>query len=259
MTENNNKNEATIIILGDCQGKYVNQNVEKEFEGKLLMTARADGAVLVHNLNDGVRPIVYFNGGADISIANNTIDCEVEAFVTSEDGQQLTLQFTHLIFMHGTPGKMKEPSMARNILKCVFDMGGTYGRTTIARVLTGSVSKKVLTINLSKLSTYGVLKDSSMKQTLSLTDWLIEEGYIAYADDSEFPVLVITTKGIDILSGGDELPVEITDESLDVVERNKAILKEWRDRKTSEKSHSEASTKDFLDGKTGRPVENKDG
>jgi len=102
-------------------------------------------------------------------------------------------------------------------------------------VLTGSVSKKVLTINLSRLGTYGMAKDASMKEVLALIDWLIDEGYISYADDSEFPVLVITSKGIDILAGGGELPVEVESElSIEEVEKRKAVLKEWRDRKSNE-------------------------
>jgi len=105
-----------------------------------------------------------------------------------------------------TPALEPEPaqtsSMALSILKCVFDMGGNYGRTTIARVLTGSVSKKILTINVSKLETYGVAKKSSMKEVISLMDWLIQENYLAYVEDSEFPVLVVTSKGLDVLDSG---------------------------------------------------------
>ena len=201
------ENLQTIVIVGECKGIYKNEAVEKEFEGKMLMTARPDGAVIVHNLSAGVRPICYIDSGAEISIARNVIDAEIEMFATTEDGQQLTLQFTEIIAIHGVPEKKESNSLAVSILKCVFDLGGNYGRTTIARVLTGSVSKKVLTVNISKLTTYGCAKSATMKEVLTLIDWLIEENYIAYCDDSEFPVLVITTKGLDILADGDELPV----------------------------------------------------
>lgn len=109
-----------------------------------------------------------------------------------------------------------------------------YGRTTIARVLTGSVSKKILTINISKLGTYGVAKNSSLKEVLSLIDWLIQENYLAYVEDSEFPVLVVTSKGLDVLAGGDvpeEAKIEVDNTE---IERRKAVLKEWRDRKSKE-------------------------
>ena len=232
---NEEMNLQTIVVVGECQGTYVNEAVTKEFSGKLLMTARPDGAVIVHNLGAGVRPVCYIDGGAEISLARNVVDAEIEVFATTEDGQQLTLRFTEVMAMHGIPAETQTSSLATSILKCVFDMGGKYGRTTIAKVLTGSVSKKVLTINISRLGSYGVAKSSSLKEVLGLIDWLIEENYIAYVEDSEFPVLVITSKGLDILAGGDDLPVEVeSDLDIEEVERRKAILKDWRDKKSEE-------------------------
>jgi superfamily II DNA helicase RecQ len=208
--------------------------VTKEFQAKVLVSARPDGTVIVHNLGNGVRPLCYIDGGAEISIARNLADVEIEFFATTEDGQQLTLQFTEITAMQGVPSSKQSNSMAMSILKCVFDLGGNYGRTTIARVLTGSVSKKILTINISKLGTYGTAKDTSMKEVLSLMDWLIQENYLAYVEDSEFPVLVVTSKGLDVLAGG-EVPIETrTEPDTSEIERRKAVLKEWRDRKTNE-------------------------
>jgi len=232
--ENGEMNLQNIILVGQCNGTYANASVTKEFQAKVLVTARPDGTVIVHNLSNGVRPLCYIDGGAEISLARNMADAELEFFATTEDGQQLTLQFTEIIAMQGISSGKQTNSLAMSILKCVFDLGGNYGRTTIARVLTGSVSKKILTINISKLGTYGIAKESSMKEVLSLIDWLIQENYLAYVEDSEFPVLVVTSKGLDVLAGGD-VPVE-AQSSLDIaeVERRKTILREWRDRKSAE-------------------------
>jgi hypothetical protein len=232
--ENKEMNLQNIILVGQCKGTYANASVTKEFEAKVLVTARPDGTVIVHNLSNGVRPLCYIDGGAEISLARNMADAELEFFATTEDGQQLTLQFTELLAMQGVPSGNQTNSLAMSILKCVFDLGGNYGRTTIARVLTGSVSKKILTINISKLGTYAVASETSMKEVLSLIDWLIQENYLAYVEDSEFPVLVVTSKGLDVLAGGD-VPVE-AESKLDIaeVERRKAVLKEWRDKKSAE-------------------------
>jgi len=228
-------NLQTIIVVGQCRGTYVNEAVTKEFDGKVLMTARPDGAVVVHNLCAGVRPICYIDSGAEISLARNVVDADIEVFATTENGQQLTMAFTEVIALQGVPAETETSSLALSVLKCVFDMGGTYGRTTIARVLTGSVSKKVLTINIGKLGQYGVAKGASMKEVLALIDWLIEENYIAYAEESEFPVLVITSKGLDVLAGGDDLPVEVESNlEIEEVERRKGLLQEWRDKKSEE-------------------------
>ena len=234
MNETDANNLSNIIVVGQCNGTYANASVTKEFQAKVLVSARPDGTVIVHDLSNGVRPICYIDGGAEISLARNMADAEIEFFATTEDGQQLTLQFTDVTTMQGIPSGKQTDSLAMSVLQCVFDMGGKYGRTTIARVLTGSVSKKILTINISKLGTYGVAKDSSMKETLALIDWLIEENYLAFVEDSEFPVLVVTSKGLGVL-GGDDLPSE-TESSLDIeeVERRKAALKEWRNKKSEE-------------------------
>jgi len=180
--ENKEMNLQNIILVGQCKGTYANASVTKEFEAKVLVTARPDGTVIVHNLSNGVRPLCYIDGGAEISLARNMADAELEFFATTEDGQQLTLQFTELLAMQGVPSGNQTNSLAMSILKCVFDLGGNYGRTTIARVLTGSVSKKILTINISKLGTYAVASESSMKEVLSLIDWLIQENYLAGRD-----------------------------------------------------------------------------
>lgn len=234
MNETDANNLSNIIVVGQCNGTYTNDKVVKEFQAKVLVSARPDGTVIVHDLSNGVRPICYIDGGAEISLARNMADAEIEFFATTEDGQQLTLQFTDVTTMQGIPSGKQTDSLAMSVLQCVFDMGGKYGRTTIARVLTGSVSKKILTINISKLGTYGVAKDASMKETLALIDWLIEENYLAYVEDSEFPVLVVTSKGLGVL-GGDELPVE-AESKLDIeeVEKRKAALKEWRNNKSAE-------------------------
>ncbi len=234
MNETDTTNLSNIIVVGQCNGTYVNGTVSKEFQAKVLVSARPDGTVIVHNLSNGVRPICYIDGGAEISLARNMADAEIEFFATTEDGQQLTLQFTSVVTMQGVPSGKQTDSLAMSVLQCVFDMGGKYGRTTIARVLTGSVSKKILTINISKLGTYAVAKNASMKEVLALIDWLIEENYLAFVEDSEFPVLVVTSKGLGVQSG-DELPIE-TESNLDVeeVERRKTALKTWRDNKSAE-------------------------
>ncbi len=199
-------NLSNIIVVGQCNGTYKNNSVTKGFQAKVLVSARPDGTVIVHDLSNGVRPICYIDGGAEISLARNVADAELEFFATTEDGQQLTLTFTDVTTMQGVPSGKQTGSIAMSVLQCVFDMGGKYGRTTIARVLTGSVSQKILTINISKLGTYGTAKDHSMKEVLALIDWLIEENYLAFVEDSEFPVIVVTDKGMDILGGTKEIP-----------------------------------------------------
>jgi superfamily II DNA helicase RecQ len=233
---NENTNLQTIIVVGECKGTYVNDSVTKEFEGLVLVTARPDGAIVVHNLSSGVRPICYIDSGATVSMARNLADAEIEVFATTEDSQQLSLQFTEVIAMQGVPGEARTQSLAMSILKCVFDLGGKYGRTTIAGVLIGSVSRKVLTINISKLGTYGVARGTPKKEVLKLIDWLLEEKYLAHVEDSEFPTLVVTSKGLDVLAGGGEIPQakNLKSMSEEEVKKREAALRAWRDKKSAE-------------------------
>ena len=229
-----NRKHSNIIIVGQAKGTYSNDKITKEFEAKVLVSARPDGTVIVHNLSDGVRPICYINGGAEVSLARNTTDAEIGFIATTEDGQEVTLQFTDVVTLQGVPTESQTDSMAISVLQCVFDMGGKYGRTTIARVLIGSVSKKILSIKASKLGTYAVAKDASMKEVLTMIDWLVEESYLAYVEDSEFPILVVTSKGLGIMSGIEDTPEKSEpDMSAEEIERRKASLKEWRDRKST--------------------------
>jgi RecB family endonuclease NucS len=115
--ENGEMNLQNIILVGQCNGTYTNASVTKEFKAKVLVTARPDGTVIVHNLCNGVRPLCYIDGGAEISLARNMADCELEFFATTEDGQQLTLQFTELIAMQGVPSGNQTNSLAMSVLK----------------------------------------------------------------------------------------------------------------------------------------------
>jgi len=196
---------TNIIIVGECEGVYSNSAVSKEFEAKVLVSVRDDGTVIVHNLKNGVRPLCYINDDAEISITREEGTVKLSFLATTEEGERLELNFKVITTLQGIPNENEGNSLALNVLQCVSDMAGKYGRSTIARVLTGSVSKKILTIKLDRLKTYGTAKDVSMKEVLATIDWLIGENYIAYEKDSEFPILKITDKGIDILNGRKEL------------------------------------------------------
>ena len=193
------ENGENIIVVGKCDGKYSNKSVTKKFNGKVLVSARSDGTVIVHNLENGVRPLCYIDGGAKITIEQEQSVETLTFIAETEDGQLLELTFFEVATTQGIFKETKE-GLVMPIIRCVFDMGGKYGRSTISRILMGSVSKKILTINVKKLETYGVVKEYSKERIFATIDWLIESGYLAYVEDSEFPVLVVTAKGLDILN-----------------------------------------------------------
>lgn len=86
-------NEDPIIIVGECEGTYINEAVTKEFSGKLLLTARPDGCVIVHDLNAGVRPICYMHE-ADVSVSQD--GGEINVIATCEP-ECMELTFSEVI------------------------------------------------------------------------------------------------------------------------------------------------------------------
>ncbi len=230
---NETTNLQTIVVIGNCLGTYHNGEVSKEFSSKVLAMVRPNGSLVVQNLSEGIRPICYIGEGAEISLARNVLDAEIELIATTDDGQHLSLMFEEVYSLCGVPASQEFDSLALTILRCVSDLEGKYGRVRIARLLTGSMSKCVLTMGIDELRAYGVAKDVSQKETLYLIDWLIDEGYIQFAEDETYPTLTISEKGRETLEGagsGDELPLSSVNTVYDGEDFNVKVekLKNWR-------------------------------
>lgn len=197
--EDKKEHKQTIVAIGHVQGEYQNQDIKKEFSGKMLVMVRPNGSLIVQNLNAGIRPICYIGEGADISLSRNIIDAEIELKATTEDGQGLTLSFDEVYAMCGVPGEQEVESFALTILRVISELEEKYGRVRLARLMTGSTSKCVLSMGLDELRNYGILRNISQKELLYLIDWLLEEDYLSYAKDETYPTLTLTGKGHDTL------------------------------------------------------------
>ncbi|OCL27344.1 hypothetical protein U472_07750 [Orenia metallireducens] len=88
--------------------------------------------------------------------------------------------------------------LVQKILSCVIKLGGRFGVTTIAKVLTGSKSKKLLGRGLDKVSTYGIVNDFSYEDIISIIEELIEARYLK-RDMGRYPTVQITKAGYKIL------------------------------------------------------------
>lgn len=86
------------------------------------------------------------------------------------------------------------------VLSCVVRMGQKFGKTITAQVLTGSQNKKVLDFGFTKLSTYGILKDRSLKEVSGLMEFMISEG-ILLVNHGSLPTIYVSDKGKDVLLG----------------------------------------------------------
>lgn len=86
------------------------------------------------------------------------------------------------------------------VLSCVVRMGQRFGKIITAQVLTGSENKKVLDFGFTKLSTYGILKNRSLKEVSGLMEFMISEGLLLVKHGS-LPTIYVSDAGKDVLLG----------------------------------------------------------
>ncbi len=92
------------------------------------------------------------------------------------------------------------------ILTCVEEIHQRFGVTMVADILKGSRNKRVRDLNLSLLSSYGMMSDQKTAEIKKKIHALIDHEYLFITDD-EYPVVGLTEKGRDVLEG--EAKVEI--------------------------------------------------
>lgn len=89
---------------------------------------------------------------------------------------------------------------AQKIFSCIKHMHERFGSSLVAEVLKGSQNKKVKQFGFDRLSTYGIMKEYSLKEIKDIINILIAEGYI-YSTEGQYPVVKIRPKAISVLKG----------------------------------------------------------
>jgi len=79
-------------------------------------------------------------------------------------------------------------------------MKGKYGRMRVAQVLTGSKVEALEDLGLNRLSTYGILRQLTQSQVLSILDELIESEFLE-KEGVEYPLVKLTEKGREAMLG----------------------------------------------------------
>jgi len=99
---------------------------------------------------------------------------------------------------------------AQKFLSCIKRTGEIFGAMHIVDVLRGSKSQKVIDKNHHLLSTYGIGKDISKEQWLSLSRQFLQRNLIE--KDLDYGSLTITDLGIDVLKGNFNITGKIVGE-----------------------------------------------
>lgn len=100
---------------------------------------------------------------------------------------------------------------AQKILSCVYRMaerGLHFGRGMAAAVLVGSQSEQIKKFRLYTLSTYGIMRGTSMARVRQLTDALIERGCLK-ADPDRYNSLFLTASGNALMRGRDTFALRL--------------------------------------------------
>ena len=100
---------------------------------------------------------------------------------------------------------------AQKILSCVYRMaerGLHFGRGMAAAVLVGSQSEQIKKFRLDTLSTYGIMRGTSMARVRQLTDALIERGCLK-ADPDRYNSLFLTASGNALMRGRDTFALRL--------------------------------------------------
>ncbi|HCR73494.1 MAG TPA: DNA helicase RecQ [Ruminococcus sp.] len=90
---------------------------------------------------------------------------------------------------------------AQKIISCIYRLqqkNKAFGINITAEILTGGSSQKIMTNNLQELSTYGIMKEYSIKKCSEIISYMLEKKYISISD-SEYPVLMLNNNSVSLL------------------------------------------------------------
>jgi ATP-dependent DNA helicase RecQ len=89
---------------------------------------------------------------------------------------------------------------AQKVLSCVKRMRERYGKTMVAKVLTGASDQKLTRFRLDRLPTYGLMKEQTQRQISDFIDYLTGEQYLALRGGA-YPTLCLTPRAVPVLKG----------------------------------------------------------
>lgn len=88
----------------------------------------------------------------------------------------------------------------QKVLSCVVRMGQKFGKTMVAQVLVGSKNQKIKNFGFESLSTYGLLKEMTIKDVTNFIEYMIAEDLLAVKQGS-MPTVYVSSKGKEVLLG----------------------------------------------------------
>lgn len=204
---------ATPIEIKDAIQKTNIKEVENLFK-KLTLNSVSKLKEIIEYINDpGCKKkflLNYFGESANLSckVCNA---CNPNLLEIKNNGREtITLSEKDLQLLNDhQQGELGSRIQATfSILHCIHELDAKeihLGKNTIADFLKGSKSQRILQSNLHHLKTYSSLKSLSVKEIVSIMNYLLQEGHLTIIDaDSEYPrpLVYLTEHGGKLLEEG---------------------------------------------------------
>lgn len=94
--------------------------------------------------------------------------------------------------------------VAQKIFSCIRRMREMFGITLVAEVLKGSRNKKITQYRFNSLTTYGLLKEYTIKQITELIKVLVADGYMRMTE-TQYPIVKLQPKAIAVLKNEEKV------------------------------------------------------
>ncbi|MGE5234272.1 MAG: DNA helicase RecQ [Acidobacteriota bacterium] len=91
--------------------------------------------------------------------------------------------------------------VAQKILSCVLRVRESFGAAHLIDVLRGRSTERVVANGHDRLSTFGLLAETSVDELRGYVEQLVEQGFLE-SDGERYPVLRVTAEGRSLLRGG---------------------------------------------------------
>ncbi|MEA2033274.1 MAG: ATP-dependent DNA helicase RecQ [Euryarchaeota archaeon] len=170
-----------------------------------------------------------------LSFLDANMDIEAEAKVKPEElADETVIEDTEGI---GKEASAESTRIAVAVLELVNNLDFRVGRTSLANILIGSKSKRIINQNLQESRYYGILKRYTAREVVGIIDQLIAKGFLVKRHDNSSnyprPLLYLTERAANALEERPAIDLQLSVKNMQEVSEPENLvvfdeLKKWR-------------------------------
>ena len=104
--------------------------------------------------------------------------------------------------------KVDVTTESQKIISCVKRLRENFGSKMVIDVLRGSAQQRIKSLGLDKISTYGIMKETSERQLRQMIEFMLAEGYLQ-TSDGQYPVLELGFRARELLTADANLMMSL--------------------------------------------------